>query len=828
MTDIKILLFLLSIIMPLSLSYIKLIPLEDYNFCFTIFNQKQKFIDKYLSYSRKEKTYIIRTNDYYISDKEIVDLFHLNETSKYIILKDNSLIYAKKQTKNSKEYLILYYYEFPPNKYYINEQISENNINDFYIIDCSNMIFIYVFGLNYGTILYIFDNKLQKLFLKKKINDYSINSIIGIYLDKNRNNIMICETYFNMECYIIKYDKKLITGEKLKIFSEYSFTKTNNEYSIIHLVENNKILVGYLSGFEIYYSIITYDGIFLKFSKFKNEKIKNGYKTTLNLCREIINNYNDNNNLKLFYNFEDNYNNKGIVINSILDGSCNSIDIHEVNINQNYKIDFKNIISDEIYNINKKIYFTYINNNIDLYKNNKRISIFSKFDKNDEIFVKFKGNDEFFLLKYNYGEDECYLRFYSKINYIYISGVPHICKMKTKLNEINNIIYNELDNKIFNLNSTEFNFSIIFENKIEKNDLIIYFLNKEIYCKKDMKNKNKVSFIERILNNYLAYKIGNIFDKIKAFFESFKPYIYNFIILKSKKYKKYIFGFPGTTGIKQLLFECLGYSLEIFDSKEPNIKVEKFFLETFKLLYKDLFSNKIINELKLNSDYQVIFTGHSLGGAIATLSSYYFAKNKISTNEPILITFGQPRVGNEEFAKNYMKLIPQIFRVARKGDLVTVIPPAKELKDLKCFGIFNIINLFKNSISKDIRNFYDNFKLSKNIGNKIGIFFELLFKIFSNLIQFTFYFVFGILLKLNIFPFPSGYCHIGGLYLLIDDKFYQCNDFYNQQTNHPICDNWEFETIYDLKNILDNHSYLRLGESLIGKCQKDKKFWIFL
>ena len=262
MTDIKILLFLLSIIMPLSLSYIKLIPLEDYNFCFTIFNQKPKFIDKYLSYSRKEKTYIIRTNDYYISDKEIVDLFHLNETSKYIILKDNSLIYAKKQTKNSKEYLILYYYEFPPNKYYINEQISENNINDFYIIDCSNMIFIYVFGLNYGTILYIFDNKLQKLFLKKKINDYSINSIIGIYLDKNRNNIMICETYFNMECYIIKYDKKLIIGEKLKIFSEYSFTKTNNEYSIIHLVENNKILVGYLSGFEIYYSIITYDGIF--------------------------------------------------------------------------------------------------------------------------------------------------------------------------------------------------------------------------------------------------------------------------------------------------------------------------------------------------------------------------------------------------------------------------------------------------------------------------------------------------------------------------------------------------------------------------------------
>ena len=48
------------------------------------------------------------------------------------------------------------------------------------------------------------------------------------------------------------------------------------------------------------------------------------------------------------------------------------------------------------------------------------------------------------------------------------------------------------------------------------------------------------------------------------------------------------------------------------------------------------------------------------------------------------------------------------------------------------------------------------------------------------------------------------------------------------QTGHPICDNWEYEAIFDFKKILDNHSYLRFGENLVGKCQKDKKFWIFL
>ena len=36
--------------------------------------------------------------------------------------------------------------------------------------------------------------------------------------------------------------------------------------------------------------------------------------------------------------------------------------------------------------------------------------------------------------------------------------------------------------------------------------------------------------------------------------------------------------------------------------------------------------NMILNDIKQNKDYQIIFTGHSLGGAIATLASYYFKK----------------------------------------------------------------------------------------------------------------------------------------------------------------------------------------------------------
>ena len=69
-----------------------------------------------------------------------------------------------------------------------------------------------------------------------------------------------------------------------------------------------------------------------------------------------------------------------------------------------------------------------------------------------------------------------------------------------------------------------------------------------------------------------------------------------------------------------------------------------------------------------NKDYQIIFVGHSLGGAMATLSSFYCFDQNIIKAEPVLLTFGQPRVGNELFAKYFTKKVKQIYRFARSKD----------------------------------------------------------------------------------------------------------------------------------------------------------------
>ena len=274
-------------------------------------------------------------------------------------------------------------------------------------------------------------------------------------------------------------------------------------------------------------------------------------------------------------------------------------------------------------------------------------------------------------------------------------------------------------------------------------------------------------------------------------------YLYNFAILKSDNYKKFVFCFPGTTGLIQLFDEILlSKMVSYFNDKE--IKVEQYFYEIFQLIYNDVFSSKIIQDIKSNPSYQIIFIGHSLGGAMATLLSYYYAKELkefISSNEPVLITFGQPRVGNINFSKNYMKLIHKVFRIVREEDLIPRIPLIKE-QNLK---LNDILKLFSNGFIK--QNDVILSGLNSFLINQLG---------------------YMLIKKFNLADF--GYCHIGGLYLLKDKKFYHCFDFYNEETGHPICRNIDLSDIKQKDKILEYHGYLDLGEDVMKKCQKDKTF----
>ena len=174
-----------------------------------------------------------------------------------------------------------------------------------------------------------------------------------------------------------------------------------------------------------------------------------------------------------------------------------------------------------------------------------------------------------------------------------------------------------------------------------------------------------------------------------------------------------------------------------------------------------------------DKEYQTIFTGHSLGGALATLAAFYFVDQNLISSEPILITFGQPRVGNILLAKYITQKIKQIYRFARPKDLVPYIPlPNNELalSYLKIFlsGLMHEINLIE--IARLIRALY--------------------------YLDTGFY----------------TYSHTGGLYLIDDikNKIYHCLDFYNDNTQHFACNN-DYQISW---NPFKYHQYITLDKIL--------------
>ena len=73
--------------------------------------------------------------------------------------------------------------------------------------------------------------------------------------------------------------------------------------------------------------------------------------------------------------------------------------------------------------------------------------------------------------------------------------------------------------------------------------------------------------------------------------------------------------------------------------------------------------------------YDILITGHSLGGAVATLNAYELACTHLKT-DILMVTFGSPRTVNAEFA-NVLARLPNLsaYRVANGYDVVPRVPP---------------------------------------------------------------------------------------------------------------------------------------------------------
>ena len=157
-----------------------------------------------------------------------------------------------------------------------------------------------------------------------------------------------------------------------------------------------------------------------------------------------------------------------------------------------------------------------------------------------------------------------------------------------------------------------------------------------------------------------------------------KYFDFNFVLWRSDEYKKYIIAFPGTRhDILELLNEAVNSKLVNYYSYNNGIKVVNYFYKVMVELREIVFQTEVLADINEHPGYQFIATGHSLGGAVASLVLYdAMVKGYIVSrlNEPVLITFGQPRTGNENFVNDFNARIKNVMRVVRDGDIVTSIP----------------------------------------------------------------------------------------------------------------------------------------------------------
>ena len=143
--------------------------------------------------------------------------------------------------------------------------------------------------------------------------------------------------------------------------------------------------------------------------------------------------------------------------------------------------------------------------------------------------------------------------------------------------------------------------------------------------------------------------------------------------------------YRGTSSAKDVFRD-----MNFFVKEWNGVRLHRGFYNAYSMVKDIGICDELEKSLETNLVEKIIFTGHSLGGALAIIHFYDFAK-KMKAKETYglyllrTITYGAPRV----FVENSFEdkdleayLTERILRIANKDDLVNSLPP----RWLKPFG----------------------------------------------------------------------------------------------------------------------------------------------
>ncbi|QDZ19263.1 putative lipase [Chloropicon primus] len=89
--------------------------------------------------------------------------------------------------------------------------------------------------------------------------------------------------------------------------------------------------------------------------------------------------------------------------------------------------------------------------------------------------------------------------------------------------------------------------------------------------------------------------------------------------------------------------------------------------------------NSILSQLRTlitpagkEEEWTIFITGHSLGGALATILAYECAEADLG--KIVVYTYGSPRVGNEAFVSDFHNLVDSSWRFSNVSDIIPTVP----------------------------------------------------------------------------------------------------------------------------------------------------------
>ncbi|CAL2043931.1 unnamed protein product [Caenorhabditis brenneri] len=133
--------------------------------------------------------------------------------------------------------------------------------------------------------------------------------------------------------------------------------------------------------------------------------------------------------------------------------------------------------------------------------------------------------------------------------------------------------------------------------------------------------------------------------------------------------------FRGTNNNVQLILEGLETVFEYHTPWAAGGVVSQYFNDGFLNIWNAGLKDDFNALAAKYPGYQVWITGHSLGGAMASLAASYITYNKLYDASKVqLVTYGQPRVGDAAYAHAVDRDVTNKFRVTHAHDPVPHLP----------------------------------------------------------------------------------------------------------------------------------------------------------